>query len=82
MRTNGSLQRNQRYRFSLGLAVSLLLVAPIAFAQTTGNIEGRVFDQNSGPLPGVTVEVTSPNLQGTGTAATFAPSKSRMTFFG
>ena len=60
-----------RYRFLLVLSVCLLLIAPaFVFAQTTGNIEGTVTDQNGGALPGVTVEATSPNLQGTRTATT------------
>src|SRR5215471_10063662 len=59
-----------RYRIGLALAVALLLVAPLAVAQTTGTIEGQVVDQNGGALPGVTVEATSPALQGTRTATT------------
>src|SRR5215470_11289237 len=58
------------YRFTLVLAVCLLLVAPIVVAQTTGTIEGTVTDQSGGALPGVTVEITSPNLQGTRVATT------------
>jgi outer membrane receptor protein involved in Fe transport len=58
-------------RFTLLLAVCLLVVAPLAvFAQTTGTIDGTVSDQNSGALPGVTVELTSPNLQGSRTLVT------------
>jgi outer membrane receptor protein involved in Fe transport len=60
-----------RYRFLLVLSVCLLLIAPaFVLAQTTGNIEGTVTDQNGGALPGVTVEATSPSLQGTRTATT------------
>jgi outer membrane receptor protein involved in Fe transport len=58
------------YRFTLVLSVCLLLLAPIVVAQTTGTIEGTVTDQNGGALPGVTVELTSPNLQGTRVATT------------
>ncbi|HEY3204374.1 MAG TPA: TonB-dependent receptor [Thermoanaerobaculia bacterium] len=59
------------YRFSLALAVCLLFLLPVpAVSQTTGRIEGMVVDQNGAPLPGVTVEVTSPNLQGSRTAVT------------
>jgi outer membrane receptor protein involved in Fe transport len=48
-----------------------LLMASTLIAQTaeTGSIQGKVSDKN-GPLPGVTVEVTSVNLQGTRTATT------------
>ena len=43
-----------------------MLVTPLlVLAQTTGTIEGAVTDQGGSPLPGVTVEATSPNLQGT-----------------
>ena len=52
------------YRFTLILALSLLILPSLAFAQTTGTIEGTVTDQGGGALPGVTVEATSPNLQG------------------
>jgi outer membrane receptor protein involved in Fe transport len=58
------------YRFTLVLSVCLLLLAPIVVAQTTGTIEGTVTDQNGGALPGVTVEINSPNLQGARTATT------------
>ena len=52
------------------LAVCLAAAARIALAQTTGNIDGRVTDASGSPLPGVTVEATSPSLQGTRTAVT------------
>src|SRR6266508_2730210 len=52
------------------LSACLLLVAPAIFAQTTGTIEGTVIDPSAQALPGVTVEITSPNLQGTRTATT------------
>src|SRR5215471_14400114 len=58
------------YRFTLVLAACLLLLAPFVPAQTTGTIEGTVTDQSGGALPGVTVEITSPNLQGTRVATT------------
>jgi outer membrane receptor protein involved in Fe transport len=52
------------------LSACLLLAAPAVVAQTTGTIEGTVTDQNGGALPGVTVEITSPNLQGQRVATT------------
>ena len=58
------------FRLSLVLTVSLLLIPSLAFSQTTGTIEGTVTDASGGALPGVTVEATSPNLQGTRTAVT------------
>ncbi|MBC8646965.1 MAG: carboxypeptidase regulatory-like domain-containing protein, partial [Thermoanaerobaculia bacterium] len=67
-----------RYRFSLLLSVGLLLIAPLVFAQTTGEILGTVADTQGGALPGVTVEATSPNLQGTRTTVTGANGNYRM----
>jgi len=49
--------------------VLLALAAPRG-AQTTGSVSGRIADENGGPLPGVTVEATSPALQGTQSAVT------------
>jgi hypothetical protein len=49
-------------RFALPLV--LLLVASSAIAQTTGGLSGRVTDSTDASLPGVTVEVRSPSLQG------------------
>jgi len=66
-----------RYRFSLVLAACLLLIAPIVVAQTTGNIDGTVTDQSGGVLPGVTVELSSPALQGTRSATTAADGRYR-----
>ena len=65
-------------RFCLVLAAWMLLIAPaVVFAQTTGTIEGTITDQSGGTLPGVTVEATSPNLQGTRTATTGADGRFR-----
>ncbi len=66
------------YRFTLALAVCLLVLVPVAvFAQTTGTVDGSVTDQSNAPLPGVTVELTSPNMQGTRTAVTSADGRYR-----
>ena len=52
------------------LALALLLVAQLATAQgTTGALNGRVDHDGSG-LPGVTVTITSPSLQGARVAVT------------
>jgi outer membrane receptor protein involved in Fe transport len=59
-----------RFRSSIGIAVFLLLLAAVALGQTTGTIEGNVTDQNGGALPGVTITISSPNLQGTRSATT------------
>src|SRR5690242_20262020 len=58
------------FRFSLALSVCLLLIAPVAFGQTTGEITGTVTGTDGRPLPGVTVEATSPSLQGTRVSVT------------
>ena len=63
-------------RWSLALGC-LLFAAAAALAQTTGTIEGTVTDQSGAPLPGVTVELTSPNLQGTRTRRTAADGRYR-----
>ena len=44
--------------------VAVFLLATSAFAQTTGRIDGHVIDEDGSPLPGVTVSITSPALQG------------------
>jgi hypothetical protein len=58
-------------KFQVALLLSLsILVAVGAFAQTatSGAIEGKITDRGGAALPGVTVEIRSPNLQGTQTA--------------
>jgi len=52
--------------------VPLLLTALILGAQTTGTIQGTIRDTAGTPLPGVTVEATSPSLQGTRSVVTRA----------
>ncbi len=49
---------------SLVLALLLLMAALALPAQTTGDIEGTITDTSGTPLPGVTVEGTSPRMQG------------------
>lgn len=55
----------------IGVLALSILMATAAFAQTstTGAIEGRATFEGTG-LPGVTVEVSSPSLQGTQVAVT------------
>ncbi len=50
------------------LLCAFLLVPGLAFAQTTGRLVGTIADAQGAVLPGVTVSVTSPNLQGVNTA--------------
>ncbi len=53
------------------IAVALLALAGVATAQTTnGTISGHVADAQGLALPGVTVNATSPNLQGVRTVVT------------
>ena len=61
-------------RFTLRVATALLAVLTLlpftAFAATTGNVFGIVTDNTGAVLPGVTVSVSGPNLQGTRTTVT------------
>jgi hypothetical protein len=52
-------------RFAVRSVSALLLAALPASGQTTGQIAGRVADPSGAALPGVTIEATSPSLQGT-----------------
>lgn len=54
------------------MVVSLLaLLSPLVLAQTTtGSLSGQVVDRTNLPVPGVTVTVQSPSLQGLKTATT------------
>ena len=50
---------------ALWIAVAVLLTSRLAAAQTTtGTITGRVIDAQGLSVPGATVSVESPNLQG------------------
>src|SRR5712691_11495016 len=48
---------------------AVLLIGTSAFAQTTSTLTGRV-TMDGNPLPGVTVTISSPQMQGTRTAVT------------
>ncbi len=55
------------------LAAAMLVAASPGFAQSpTGNISGRVFSSDGQPLPGVTVDVTTPSAPGSRVAVTSA----------
>ena len=56
-------------RFTFLLALVLLLVASAALAQTNASLSGTVTSEGK-PLPGVTVTVSSPNMQGVRTTVT------------
>ncbi|HXM79752.1 MAG TPA: TonB-dependent receptor, partial [Thermoanaerobaculia bacterium] len=51
-------------------ALCLLVAGPAALGQTTSTLSGTISDNDGKPLPGVTVEATSPSLQGTRTTVT------------
>ncbi len=65
-------------RFSSVILFVFLAVAPLALAQTTGDITGRVTDEQGGALPGVTVEARSPAFQGVRTSVTDASGAFRL----
>jgi len=56
----------------LVIAILALFMAGVAFAQLvpTSRMEGKVVDSTGAPLPGVSVEATSPKLVGKATAVT------------
>jgi hypothetical protein len=56
--------------FAIVMAVLFALVSTIAFAQTTGSVNGTVTDNTGAVLPGVTVTATSPVLMGVQSAIT------------
>jgi outer membrane receptor protein involved in Fe transport len=63
----------------LGIAAAILLLAlPGAYAQTTGEIDGRIIDSSGAILPGVSVTATSPALAGARSTVTDANGRFRM----
>src|SRR5262249_49791010 len=62
----GRMKGISRFLFFVSI---LVLIAASAFAQTTASLTGDVTTEGK-PLPGVTVTLSSPNLQGTRTAQT------------
>src|SRR5947208_16177019 len=53
----------------IALSALIALIAASAFAQTTASLTGQATTDGK-PLPGVTVTISSPNLQGIRTAIT------------
>lgn len=51
-----------RLRSLLVAFVCLAIVAPLAFAQTTGTVSGVVRNKDGGPLPGVAVTIAGPQM--------------------
>lgn len=66
------MRTSKKLPFTLGVCLVVgLMLAPQLLAQNpTGTLVGRVTDSDNANLPGVTVTVTSPSLQGTRTAQT------------
>jgi hypothetical protein len=60
-----------RNRLLLSAAISVLIVASLLGQGTTGSLTGTV-TQEGNPLPGVSVTISSPNMQGTRTSVTNA----------
>ena len=58
-------KRISRWFLAVVAVAALLVPGTGAFAQTTGTLEGTVVDENSQAVPGVTIELSSPSLQGT-----------------
>src|SRR4030095_245984 len=54
--------RMHRYRTWALCVLALLLLAPLAFAQTTGPVSGAARDSSGAPLPGVLVSITGPQM--------------------
>ncbi len=67
-----------KHAVAFSSALTLLLWAAGAAAQTTGGIRGTVETQGT-PLPGVAVEARSPNLQGSRTSVTDAEGRFNLT---
>src|SRR5215467_5236783 len=57
-------------KISLLLALSLIVCISTATAQTVGNINGRVTDNSDAVVPGVSITLTSPAIQGQQTTIT------------
>jgi hypothetical protein len=64
----------------LVIAILALFMAGIAFAQVSpsAKIEGKVVDDTGAPLPGVSIEATSPKMVGKATAVTAADGSFRL----
>ncbi len=65
-------------RFLLATPIALLVLSASALAQTTGDIIGRVMDEQGGALPGVTVEARGPSFQGVRTSVSDAAGTYRL----
>src|SRR5207247_2192584 len=64
--------RSMRSRSLLVAFICLALVAPLAVAQTTGEISGVVRGSDGAPLPGATVTITGPPMHSGPSTTTLA----------
>ncbi len=64
------MSRFRRYLLPLAAVIVVAVTGGLAFAQTTGDIQGTVTDNSGAALPGVTCTAKSPALQGTRTMVT------------
>jgi hypothetical protein len=64
--------RRPRFGLFTSILSVLFVISSALLAQTTGQIRGTVTDPSGAGLPGATVEVSSPSLQGTRTTVTGA----------
>ncbi len=53
-----------RMKTLLSLFIVFLMMTPVLQARETGNIQGKIMDQNGEDLPGVVIVARGPNLQG------------------
>lgn len=67
----------RRFLPTLTFAI-VVLFASVSLAQTTGDIIGRVTDEQGGALPGVTIDARSPAFQGVRTSVTDATGAYRL----
>ena len=65
------MSKSSRYAGMLSVLLLLAWSTPL-WAQTTGRIQGQVLDSQGATVPGATVTVTSPALQGAQTQVTDA----------
>ena len=68
-----------RFKFLAVLLACVALAAPIALAQTTGEIWGVVHDSQGAPLPGATVTIRGPQMPTGRSAVTLSDGAFRFT---
>jgi outer membrane receptor protein involved in Fe transport len=66
-----------KIRYLVLALLALALASPMAFAQTSGSVSGTVTDETGAVVPGVSVEISGPDLQGVRTSITDAQGRYR-----